>query len=41
LCDAFKELHYILPMIVFLSNTPKQLSVRWIPDEEWLDKDVS
>ena len=39
MCKAFKELHYILPMIVFLSSKPKQVSVRWIPDEEWIDKD--
>ena len=39
LCQAYKELQYIAPMLIFLSNSSKEISVRWIPDEEWMDKD--
>jgi hypothetical protein len=38
LCHAFKELHYLAPMLYFLSNTPAKVSLRWIPAEEWKDK---
>ncbi len=39
LCHAFVEFQYMVPILYFLSNTKEQVSLRWIPDEEWMDKD--
>lgn len=39
LCDAYEEFKALVPMLFFLSNSKENVSVRWVPDEEWKDKD--
>ena len=38
MCSAFEQLHYVVPMMFYLTNTPEQVSLRWIPEDEWNDK---
>lgn len=38
MCSAFEQLHYVVPMMFFLTNTQEQVSLRWIPEDEWNDK---
>jgi hypothetical protein len=38
MCSAFEQLHYVVPMMFYLTNTEEQVSLRWIPEDEWNDK---
>lgn len=35
---AYEKLQYVVPMMFFLTNTPEEVSLCWISEEEWLDK---
>lgn len=35
---AFEKLHYAVPMMYFLTNTPEQVSLRYISKDEWMDR---
>ncbi|MBN1187451.1 MAG: hypothetical protein JXB49_34565 [Bacteroidales bacterium] len=38
MCKAFEKLHYVVPMMYYLSNTPEQVSLCYIPQDEWMDR---
>jgi hypothetical protein len=39
MCTVYSQLHHVVPMMFYLTNTPEQVSLRWIPDDEWNDKE--
>ena len=39
MCTAYSQLNHVVPMMFYLTNTPEQVSLRWIPDDEWNDKE--
>jgi hypothetical protein len=39
MCTVYSQLNHVVPMMFFLTNTPEQISLRWIPEEEWNDKE--
>lgn len=39
MCTVYSQLNHVVPMMFFLTNTPEQLSSRWIPEDEWNDKE--
>lgn len=38
ICNAFEKLHYLVPMMFFLTNTPAKVSLCRITEDEWLDR---
>jgi len=39
LCRAFKELHYMGYVLIFLTDSSEQCTVRQLTEEEWLNKE--
>ena len=39
MCTVYSQLNHVVPMMFYLTNTPEQVSLRWIPDDEWNDKE--
>jgi hypothetical protein len=39
MCIAYSQLNHVVPMMFYLTNTPEQVSLRWIPEDEWNDKE--
>lgn len=39
MCTVYSQLNHVVPMMFFLTNTPEQLSLRWIPEDEWTNKE--
>jgi hypothetical protein len=39
MCIAYGQLNHVVPMMFYLTNTPEQVSLRWIPEDEWNDKE--
>jgi hypothetical protein len=37
MCTAYSQLNHVVPMMFYLTNTPEQVSLRWIPEDEWND----
>jgi hypothetical protein len=39
MCIAYSQLNHVVPMMFYLKNTPEQVSLHWIPEDEWNDKE--